>query len=922
MIESNPGKRSRWVARVAMLAALAMPVSAMAQEGPPAGPQAGGMPDVNTVLKDLTPIRGLFTLYRSNPQDPTKDHTQLLAVIPKSLLNQDLLLATSISRGAYMGYQWNDYLVRWEQVGRRLVLRTPDVRYVETPGQPVTDAIRATYTPSFLTALPIITMTPAGDPVVDLAPFLISRSIELPVPPGTEPRRDLSSYTKVKAFPENVLIDVDIAYATRTGPGTSVGVSYAFRKLPDLKSYQPRLADERLGYFNTVRQDWNTKYTERENIVRYINRWSIRKKDPSLELSPPDKPIVFIIEKTVPLQWRRYVKEGIEEWNKAFEKIGIVGAIVVQQQTEDNEFADIDPEDARYNFIRWIVTGRPFAMGPSRADPRTGQILDADIIFDDSMLRYQVNDFDVFGPKGAAAQGGPELLHFIADNPEFVPHGQNAAEYKEAAEQFDGLVQKSVDGAPEPINLRHRLSGCNYAVGLRHQLAISSVAMMATATGKKIPERLIGTAIKETMAHEVGHTLGLRHNFKASAWLSLEEIRQRRDTSDEPISSSVMDYNALLFFPGDDVEKVRNFANPAIGPYDYWVIEYGYRTPSREDGTEAAMLAKIASRSPEKALAYLTDEDVVGTTSVDPDANRWDMAADPLEWAKIRIALADSLLKDIKTWAVRADGPNHELRGYFSTVMFEKVRNLQYVSRTVGGQYHNRNRPGDPEARPALQIVEAARQREAMKLIGETILSDSFFNFEPALLNELVATRWSDFAGRAPSRVDFPVHQTILNMQNLTLTNLVSPAVLQRIYDAEMKSTAEDKYTAAEHLSLLRTTIFGDLKAPQQQVSDAKPFISSIRRNLQMQYLSYMLAAAESQPGALMSADLQSMVRFSMRDLGTQIEALLKAGKLDLASRAHLTEAKNRIDRVLNVPAQLVPGTAGATITIGAEPAN
>ena len=383
-----------------------------------------------------------------------------------------------------------------------------------------------------------------------------------------------------------------------------------------------------------------------------------------------------------------------------------------------------------------------------------------------------------------------------------------------------------------------------------------------------------------------------------------------------------MDYNALLFFPGDDIEKVRHFANPAIGPYDYWVIEYGYRTPAREDGSEAAMLAKIASRSPEKALAYLTDEDVVGTTSVDPDANRWDMTSDPLEWAKIRIALADSLLKDIKSWAVRADGPNHELRGYFSTVMFEKVRNLQYVSRLVGGQYHSRNRSGDPEARPALQIVEPARQREAMKLIGETILSDSFFNFEPALLNDLVATRWSDFAGRAPSRVDFPVHQTILNMQNLTLMNLVSPAVLQRIYDAEMKSAAEDKYTAAEHLSLLRATIFGDLKAPQQQVTDAKPFISSIRRNLQMQYLSYMLAAAESQPGALMSADLQSMVRFSMRDLGNQIEALLKAGKLDLASRAHLTEAKNRIDRVLNVPAQLVPGTAGATITIGAEPAN
>ena len=107
--------------------------------------------------------------------------------------------------------------------------------------------------------------------------------------------------------------------------------------------------------------------------------------------------------------------EGIAEWNKAYEKLGIVGAIVVQQQTDDNEFANVDPEDARYNFIRWIVTGRGFAMGPSRADPRTGQILDADIIFDDSMLRFYFREFETFGPAPVAAMMGPEFTEFLRE---------------------------------------------------------------------------------------------------------------------------------------------------------------------------------------------------------------------------------------------------------------------------------------------------------------------------------------------------------------------------------------------------------------------------------------------------------------------------------------------------------------------------
>lgn len=893
----------------------------------PEGQAGESFPDFNAVIKDMQPIPGLMTLYRYKPDDATKDQSKLLCVIPKALLKQDMLLATSISRGSMMGYQWNDFLVRWEMVGKRLLLTVPDARYVETPGQPVTDAVTRTYTSSFLTALPILTMTPAGDPVVDLGAAVFSKIADVPVPAGFEPRRDLSKYTKVKVFPDNILIDVDLAVANRNGMGANVGVSYAFRRLPELKGYAPRVADERVGYFTTVRQDWATKHWERETLLRYVNRWNLKKKDPSLELSPPEKPIVFIIEKTVPLQWRRYVAEGILEWNKAFEKIGFTGAIVVQQQTDDNEFADIDPEDARYNFIRWIVTGRGFAMGPSRADPRTGQILDADIIFDDAMLRYYFDEFDVIGPGGPAAMNGPELMQFLQENPAFIPMGQTLEQVRQAAEatgtpsampelmrdlppQAAAPSQQPVGTSALTLAARNRApASCNYAVGMKHQLAMMGAAALGTPSGKKLPERVIGMALKETVSHEVGHTLGLRHNFKASSWLGLEEIKRRRE-SGEPFTASVMDYNTIVLLPGDEIEKVKNFTTPTVGPYDNWAIEYGYKQPGKEDGDEKTMLAKIAGRSTQRELAYATDEDTMGPSSPDPMVNRWDLSEDPVSWARARIELVDALMKDVRK-SVKKDEPKHYLRGTFATLLFEKARNMQYVSRVVGGQYFSRARAGDADAKAALSLVDPKLQRDAMAMLGETIFNDNFFALDTDLLNDLPPSRWWDWASTASPRVDYPIHQTIGSLQAYALMNLCTPQVLQRVYDAELKSKADDKFTAAELIAGVRNTIWGELQLKDGDTfTDAKPMLSSVRRNLQKQHLQYMLANAEAQPGSLMTADLQSMVRFSLRELSDQIGLLLAktasnggvAGKLDFATKAHLTEAKSQIDRVLNAP--------------------
>jgi hypothetical protein len=453
---------------------------------------------------------------------------------------------------------------------------------------------------------------------------------------------------------------------------------------------------------------------------------------------------------------------------------------------------------------------------------------------------------------------------------------------------------------------------CSYAFGMQQQMSFIHNALIATASGKKIPERFIGEAIREVVTHEVGHTLGLRHNFKGSSWLALDEIKRRRDETDEPTSASVMDYNPLLFFEGDTAESVRHFMTPTIGPYDYWAIEYGYGTPEQGD-SEEKMLEQIATRCTEKGLAYATDEDTLWVFSPDPLVNRFDNSADPVEWAKSRIKLCDNLAANLTEWSVREGEPRYHLRRAFDQLWFEKARNFQFVGRLVGGQYFHRDHIGDPDARPAFVLVDPDRQREALDVLKRTVLSDSFYKFDAELLNQLAPSRWSHWGSRLPRRLDYAIHERILGLQLVSLFDLITPAVMQRVYDAELKSTADNKFTAAELITSLRDHVFGPLeKVGKGPYTDSKPFLSSIRRNLQKSYLTLMLINAEQSPGSNgMSADLHGMVRFSLRELSGKIGYVLEhTGKtgggstLDFASRGHLTECRSRIDRVLNAQFQ------------------
>jgi hypothetical protein len=317
---------------------------------------------------------------------------------------------------------------------------------------------------------------------------------------------------------------------------------------------------------------------------------------------------------------------------------------------------------------------------------------------------------------------------------------------------------------------------------------------------------------------------------------------------------------------------------------------------------EEAMLREIASRSTEPLLAYATDED---TTYFSPDPRTWrfDVGADPVAWARDRSALVDRRLGEIRDWAVKDQESWYHLTDAFFTLMVEKAIVLDYVGRYIGGQYFNRSHKGDPEAQPPFVLVEPAVQREALAFVESSLYDDEFFHVPPDLLNHLAPPRWWHWGTSVSLAMDFPIHDLIGILQWWNLFDRLLPNTLRRIQDAELKTEAEDRITAAEYVRRLRDGVWAVTVAPgrvrSEGWSDSRPYVSDIRRSLQREYLALVEPLVRSRPGTILSPDLHAMVSWSMQELSADIAEVLEGGTVDFASEAHLRRCKSRIDRML-----------------------
>jgi hypothetical protein len=875
--------------------------------------------DFDKFVKGAKTSDGLFRLYQKD------EH--LYAEIRPDQLDKPFLCPIAIARGAGLGGYTLNFDEQWvvlfkrtgdkEHPGDKVHLIRRNVHFRAKPGSPAARAVETTYTDSVLMSLPIKAINPSRSSLlIDFNDVFMTNFAQLNLG-SFDPNR--SSWHKIKAFPHNVELEVAATFEGGRGGfslfgggsdsviderGKTIVIHYGLCELPD-SGYQPRLADDRVGYFLSAVKDFSSE-SDDSAFVRFVNRWRLERAEPidpkhPNKLSPPKKKIVFWIEKSVPDEYRAAVREGILEWNKAFEKIGFRDAIEVRQQEEE----DFDPEDIRYNTFRWITTDLGFAMGPSRANPLTGEIIDADIIFDASMVRFWREEAKWFRGDNApasliqATRQGWGLIDPLTPDPppQIQREGWNDPK---KAEQNRRKAQL----------LAARRGICQCGAHMRYELGMAAMTLAARGevkAGEKIPDELIQQAIKETTMHEVGHTLGLRHNFKASTMLKNEQLHDTSITRKQGLVGSVMDYTPINLAPKG--VKQGDYFTTTIGPYDYWAIAYAYKPLSGGTEGELEKLREIARESAKLGHDYATDEDMFSTS--DPHVNVWDLGADPMKFAQDRLLLAEELIKGLEDRVVDK-GEGYQRARLALNVLLMQYGNAAYLTANfIGAEYLHRDHRSDPGARDPFVPVKADKQREALKLLQEHILSEKHFQFSPRLLRHLAADRWLHWGNEmnAMGSVDYPLHRRILSIQRVVLGQVFSPAVLERVQNNALKADKDEKpLTIAEMFRCLTDSIWSvgaDKDAAGKE--GKRPLTSSvIRRNLQREYLKNLFGLVLGHQGSA-PPDARSLARMHLRDISKRIKLALanKQTTVDDTTRAHLEECQERIDKVLNASMQV-----------------
>ena len=922
--------------------------------------------DYDDVVKGSTKIDGLFRLHRKD------EH--LYAEITPHQFDEPFLVPITIARGlALAGWPVGDadtWVLSFHRAGDKVQVVRKNIYYKAPSGTPLEKAVKQNYTDSVLMALPIVSIHHVGNQsvLIDFADIFLTDFAGLGF--GSLDR-NRTTWHKVKGFPNNVEIEVEATFAGGFGGGfhgmgggdgtvdergRTIVLHYSLAKMPE-PGYHSRHADDRVGFFLNTIKDFGSHDPD-SNAVRMVNRWRLEKADHKAKLSPPKRQIVWYVEDTVPHEYRPFVEEGIREWNKAFEKIGFRDAIAVRWQEPGRD--DFDPEDLNYCTFRWITTSETYAMSCLRSNPVTGEMIDGDVIFDASWIRAWKQEYAFL--TGGPVPSGPGASA-LATAGEPLAVGRILSPIMAAKEGFGlpsplprtraGLLDESRRAGTAPPELvpagwsefeRHlrrrpgaagRFASCQMNVGMRPELGLAALALASKDDKEKdkdkkdkdkddeagkLPDGLIGQLIKETVMHEVGHSLGLRHNFKASSMLTADQLNDPAITRVKGLSGSVMDYNPINIAPRG--QKQGDYVTSTLGPYDYWAIEYAYKP---FDGDEDDDLKKIAARSPEADLVFATDEDMY--LNDDPMVNTYDLGSDTLRFARDRIALASELLKDLDGKVVR-DGESYARVRQAFAILFNQWGNAAYlVASHVGGQSVARDHKGKGARDPVVPVA-AAKQREALAFLVEQILSDKSFKFSPALLRRLSTDQWHDWGSGGlrlgPGGVEYPVNEEILGIQRIALRHCLGAEVLARLQNQELQVDAgADALRPADVFRSLTEGIWSELTHAAPAPADGKAAfaLSTVRRNLQREHLrrlggialgnrpnpysdifGYILFLGD---GAYPS-DARSLARMHLKEVNTRVGKILEPNnlKIDDTTRAHLEECQFKIGKILNAVVQ------------------
>ena len=851
---------------------------------PLAGPAAAGTPPpFAEVIRGAKSSEGFFTIW-------TRDEKTWIE-IPANRLEQPFFFGFSLASGLgelafWPGLMGPGHVAVLRRVGNsvQLVSRNQGVR--APAGTPLARALAESYSDSLLSAVAL-----AAAPHPDRKSLLVEAHALLGGDfAGDQTRlesayrlpysldRANSSIERWRTDPQGLSVTVRSHFAVARMPAPPVfsptapppnpaalpnpprvvpeprslflAYSYTLAPLPEVPMHA-RAADQRVGFFTNAYTDFG-RDDNSDRRTHMIRRWRLEKKDPAAAVSEPKQPIRVVMDRNIPDKWRGPVREGIVEWNKAFEAAGFRNAIVVEQQADDADWSSL--EGTRFLAVRWFAIEGPgaTAVGPSQSDPRTGELLRGAAIIPENWVRFfrsQAGDTRPRLPPVAAFATGHEH--------ELCTYANDAME-----ENAIGF---------ELLQLRGELD----------------------ASGPEA-QRFIEQSLKDVTLHEVGHALGLRHNFKASTGVTRAQLRDPTFTARRGVSNSVMDYNALN--TPLEGEAVGNYHMTTLGAYDYWAIEYGYREfPVDDEKAELAKLAARAEREPE--LSYATDEDLF---AADPSVNQRDLGDDPLAHAQRQMTLARELWTRSQSRTLPAADDMTVNRRNLQRGLSSVGAAVGVVAKHIGGSYGSRALAGAQQ--PLVTPVPLATQRAALDVLVNSVFTSASFKFDPRFMQRLGVDHLDrPGSARFTSSPDFSLPEAVLTIQRTALDALMNESLAARLASAETKT--DDQKTLLSYADVqarLSDAAWSELKAGKLEKGQARE-IDSLRRNLQREHLR-RLTGGLLRPTPAAAADVRSVNRQVALQLEGQLKAALAASGWTSIAQAHLADSLATLSDALRAP--------------------
>ncbi len=816
----------------------------------PAAPKKSKEKTIEDLTKSSNKIEGLFTIY----QDTITGSLQML--ISENQLNNEYIYfsqiadgvmdAGRINRGSYRGSK----VFTVEKYFNKIEFVTQNTSFYFDPNNPVSKSKDANISKGNMASLKIEAHDDKKGLYLIKADDLFLKETFSQIKPASRPGTPPTAFklggldkekTKIKSiknYPENTNLEVEYVYsspsilnggsnAVSDGRNVSIKVFHSLIALPD-NDYEPRFDDPRVGYFtNKVDDKTSASSTPYRDL---INRWHLKKKNPEEAISEPVEPITWWMENTTPLEWRETIKNAVLEWNKAFEKAGFKNAIVVKQQPDD---ADWDAGDIRYNVLRWTASPQPpfGGYGPSMKNPKTGEIFGADIMLEYTMITGSAFASKLYG-------SGEDDNNYISSNME------------------------------SKMN-------CTLREGVIDNLQFAKSAAMIYGASDDEIKRLQKETIIGLIIHEIGHTLGLNHNMKASQLFTPEQLADAEFIKGKCLTASIMDY--AITNVTKDRTKQGQYDDVSVGPYDVWAIQLGY-TPFETEADRQALLNE--STKPEHIFGNDADDMRSPGKAIDPRVMVFDQSNDPIAYFIDRIELSNELLKEVKNKFIKEGQSYQELRRVYYSLSNQKANAGNVFSRYIGGVYVDRSMAGQEGGKQPYTPVSLADQKRAMSALSKHIFAPNAFDIPNDLYNYLARQRrgFDFFSGSE----DPKIHNQILSYQKRVLDHLLHPNTLQRITDSELYG---NEYSLSSFMMDLNNSIFK---------TDIYGNVNTFRQNLQLEYSNMLIGILTGKQSSMYSHNAKSMALYNLKAIRT-----MAAPSGNIASRAHKQHLRTLIDNAL-----------------------